>query len=77
MAALLGLGVVLHAWHLGDRSIWFDEGVSIGIAHLPLRDCVRAAANEVNTFLYYFVVRLLSAFSDSVTYLRIILWELK
>lgn len=71
LPALLALGFALRAWELGRDSLWYDEAVSVGIAHLPLREFFRAWANEVNSGLYYFFVRLLIPFGESEIFLRL------
>jgi mannosyltransferase len=71
LSGLLLLGFIVRAWELGRDSVWFDEAVSIGIAHLGWRDFFRAWAGEVNSGLYYLLVRALLPFGESEVFLRL------
>ena len=71
LGGLLLFAFVVRAWELGRDSIWFDEGVSVGIAHLSWRDFFLAWRVEVNSGLYYFFVRMLLPFGQSEVFLRL------
>lgn len=36
LALLLGAGCLLRFWHLGARSLWFDEANTLAVAQAPL-----------------------------------------
>jgi uncharacterized membrane protein len=71
LCALLLFAFIVRGWELGRDSVWFDEAVSIGIAHLPWRDFFRSWIGEVNSGLYYLFVRGLLPFGESEVFLRL------
>jgi mannosyltransferase len=71
LSALLAFAFLLRAWQLGRDSIWFDEAVSIGIARLPWNGFIRAWIGQVNSGLYYLLVRGLLVLGESEVYLRL------
>src|SRR3974377_1043484 len=59
VATISALGAALRFHDLGRRSLWFDEGVSVGIARLDWYNFARILwGREANMALYYLVLRL-------------------
>jgi hypothetical protein len=59
VAMISALGAALRFHDLGRRSLWFDEGVSVGIARLDWYNFARILwRREANMALYYLVLRL-------------------
>lgn len=71
LGGVLLLAFIMRAWELGRDSVWFDEAVSIGIAHFGWGDFFRSWAGEVNSGLYYLFVRALLPFGESEVFLRL------
>jgi mannosyltransferase len=72
LTAIALLALALRLWHLGARSLWLDEGVSIGIARMPWSECFRALyTREANMSLYYFLLHYWSRLGDSEFFLRL------
>jgi mannosyltransferase len=56
---------------LGERSLWFDEGISFGIARLSWANFARLLwEREANMSLYYFLLRIWLWFGGSEFFLR-------
>jgi len=74
LCAALVLAVALRARlsGLGDRSLWFDEGVSLGVVRLPWGTYLAHAwdRNLGNQLLYYLVLRGWRVFGESEWALR-------
>src|SRR5262245_44251303 len=52
-------GLVIRLWHLGDRSLWFDEGASVQFATMPWREWLPFLWHgEANMLPYYLLLRL-------------------
>jgi|SRR5579859_1172703 len=52
------LALLLRLRHLGDGSLWFDEGASVQFATMPLRDWLRFLWHgEANMLPYYLLLR--------------------
>ncbi len=57
--ALLTLaGAGLRAFHLGAQSLWYDEGFSVHLAQMPLREATAWTARDVAPPLYYYLLHL-------------------
>ena len=55
--ALLTLaGAALRAFHLGAQSLWYDEGFSVYLASMPLREATAWTARDVAPPLYYYAL---------------------
>lgn len=66
------LALALRLWHLGARSLWLDEGVSIGIARMSWTEFFRILSiREANMSLYYLFLRGWSLLGDSEFFLRL------
>jgi len=63
-------GAILCFWHLGQRSLWFDEGISVGFARLPWHEMWRAMWEQANMLFYYVGLRGWMFFGDSEFWLR-------
>ncbi len=70
LAAITTAGAVLRFWHLGQRSLWFDEGVSVGFARLPWHEMWLAMWEQANMLFYYVGLRGWMFFGDSEFWLR-------
>src|SRR3989344_2202479 len=75
-AGLLGvivlLGVALRSYHLGARSLWFDEAFSWRLIQFPLPELLTRAAADVHPPLYYILLKLwASIFDTSLLSLRL------
>jgi len=70
LAAITIAGAVLRFWHLGQRSLWFDEGVSVGFARLPWHQMWLAMWEQANMLFYYVGLRGWMFFGDSEFWLR-------
>lgn len=71
LSALLAFAFIARAWELGRDSLWFDEAVSVGIARLPWHDFLHAWIAQVNSGLYYLLLRMLLPFGESEVFLRL------
>ncbi|MDE2489985.1 MAG: glycosyltransferase family 39 protein [Elusimicrobia bacterium] len=71
-AALFAAGVLLRAWLLTRRSLWFDEAVTLAVARAPLSDLVRLSRGDgMLPPLHYLLMHFwLKAFADPVLGLR-------
>src|SRR5512142_752819 len=59
MAAITLAGAALRLYHLGTRSLWFDEGFSAGIALMRWPDFLRINSGySANMALYYLLLKL-------------------
>ncbi len=55
--ALLTLaGAALRAFHLGAQSLWYDEGFSVHLATMSLREATAWTARDVAPPLYYYLL---------------------
>ncbi len=55
--ALLTLaGAALRAFHLGAQSLWYDEGFSVYLATMPLREATLWTARDLAPPLYYYLL---------------------
>ena len=71
LGAILGLAIVACALHIGDKTVWVDEGVSFGITKLSWPDFFKILArHELNMWPYYFVLRIWMNFGISEAALR-------
>jgi hypothetical protein len=58
IAVLTLLALFIRLWHLGDRSLWFDEGASVQFATMPVGDWLRFLWHgEANMLPYYLLLR--------------------
>jgi mannosyltransferase len=65
------LAFALRVWHLGARSLWLDEGDSVGFARMQWHAFLHLLNfREVNMVLYYVFLRGWIHFGDSEAYLR-------
>ena len=72
LALVAVLAFALRAWHLGARSLWLDEGVSIGLARMSWHEFARALyTREANMSLYYLLLRGWARLGDSEFFLRL------
>ena len=53
---LVALAFALGVYHITDRSLWYDEGVSIWVAGMPLAKMIRWTANDIQPPLYYLLL---------------------
>ena len=52
------LALLIRLWHLGYRSLWFDEGATVQFATMPLGDWLRFLWHgEANMLPYYVMLR--------------------
>src|ERR1051325_7228886 len=59
MAAVTVVAAALRLYHLGLRSLWFDEGFSAGIALMKWPDFLRVnSAYSANMAFYYLLFKL-------------------
>jgi 4-amino-4-deoxy-L-arabinose transferase-like glycosyltransferase len=70
--ALLTLaGAILRLFHLGQQSLWYDEGYSVYLAAMTLRDATLWTARDVVPPLYYHILHFWQGvFSDSEAAVR-------
>lgn len=72
LATIGVLAFALRVWHLGARSLWLDEGVSIGLARMSWHEFARAlSSREANMSLYYLLLRWWAHLGDSEFFLRL------
>jgi mannosyltransferase len=58
LAAIVLVASVLRFVHIGQESLWLDEGVSVGIARLPWGDFLKLLwRREGNMAIYYLLLR--------------------
>lgn len=58
LGAITAAGAALRLYHLGTRSLWFDEGFSAGIALMKWLDFLRInSAYSANMALYYLLLK--------------------
>jgi mannosyltransferase len=68
---ILVVAAALRIYMLGARSIWVDEGVSIGIARLPWKAFeIVVTRREGNMTLYYLLLRAWILLGDSEAWIR-------
>jgi mannosyltransferase len=66
------LAFTLRVWHLGGRSLWLDEGDSVGFARMQWTAFLHLMSfREVNMVLYYLFLRGWIHLGDSEVFLRI------
>ncbi len=71
LAAIIALAAVLRFLHIGQESLWLDEGASVGIARLPFQDFLRVLWHrEGNMALYYLLLRGWMVFGSSDAWVR-------
>jgi len=70
LAAIIVVAAVLH-WHIGQESLWLDEGASVGIVRLPWSAFLKLMyEHEANMVLYYLLLRGWMVFGASEAWLR-------
>lgn len=57
LAVIVGAGILMRWWALGDRSLWFDEGYTQWTTTLSLSDLIRAIRFDYTPPLYFMLVR--------------------
>lgn len=60
LAAVVGIAAFARFHEIGRRSLWFDEGATLGMVRLPLGEFLREGWRSVelnNQILYYLVLR--------------------
>jgi 4-amino-4-deoxy-L-arabinose transferase-like glycosyltransferase len=58
LLVILSIAAILRFHHLERRSIWLDEGMSIGMARLSFRGMFQASMHrEINMALYYLLLK--------------------
>jgi mannosyltransferase len=73
VAAATALATVVVLVRLGSRSLWFDEGVTIGLAREPFGDFVqRITDHEVNQSAYYVLFDGWHHLGEDVTTMRLL-----
>ena len=55
-AGLIGLGFLLRLFHLGQQSIWYDEGVSLYLAGQGIGEIIHRTAIDIHPPLYYILL---------------------
>ena len=70
LPAILVLSAVVFSWRLSERSLWHDEGVSYGIASMPISSAMVVMPREPNMLLYYLLLRLWLTLGNSEAALR-------
>lgn len=72
LVLVTALAFALRAWHLGGRSLWLDEGDSVGFARMQWPAFLHLLNfREVNMALYYIFLRGWIHFGNSEAYLRL------
>ncbi|MGC9346595.1 MAG: glycosyltransferase family 39 protein [Anaerolineae bacterium] len=54
---ILLVAFALRIWGLAQHSIWWDEGIGIWLARMPVLESIRWTAGDVHPPLYYIVLR--------------------
>ena len=68
---ILCAAAIFRFYHLGAKSIWLDEGMSIGIARLPWTQFAKLIwAKEANMSAYYVILHFWLKFGSSEFYVR-------
>lgn len=57
LLCILGLAFALRVAGLGDRSIWWDEGIGVWLARMPLLEAIRWTGGDVHPPLHYILQR--------------------
>ena len=71
IGAITVAGAVLRLYHLGTRSLWFDEGFSAGIALMRWPDFLRVNAGySANMALYYLLLKFWMPLGNSDAWTR-------
>jgi mannosyltransferase len=71
LCLITAAAAALRFYALGERSLWFDEGISFGIARLSWADFARLLwEREANMSLYYFLLRIWLWFGGSEFFIR-------
>ena len=71
LTAIVALATIVCALHIGDKTVWVDEGVSFGITQLSWLDFLKILArHELNMAPYYFVLKVWMNFGTSEAALR-------
>ncbi len=71
LAAIVVAAAVLRFIHIGQESLWLDEGASVGIARLPWKDFFHLLwSREANMTLYYLLLRGWMLLGSSEAWLR-------
>src|SRR3989344_2075069 len=69
LAVLIVIGLALRLFLLWDRSIWFDEAVSVQIAHISFGEIFSAIANaEFNPPFYFLLLKAWMFFLPSIAW---------
>ena len=54
---ILGLAFALRVTSLADRSLWWDEGIGVWLARMPLLEAIRWTGGDVHPPLHYILQR--------------------
>src|SRR5512140_1499058 len=72
LIAIILLALALRMWHLGARSLWMDEGCSVGFSRMQWPAFLHLLnVREVNMVLYYLFLRGWLHLGNSEVFLRI------
>ncbi len=62
----------LRFWHIGNRSLWYDEGYTWGVTNLPWAEFFHGLATRAGDMsLYYILFKLWKNIGDSETTMRV------
>jgi mannosyltransferase len=70
LLTLAFLSAIVFSRHLSERSLWYDEGVSVGIASMPPSSALAVMPKEPNMMLYYALLRLWMLLGNSEEWIR-------
>jgi 4-amino-4-deoxy-L-arabinose transferase-like glycosyltransferase len=69
---ILATGAALRLWNIGERSLWLDEGISLGFIGTPIGEMNRLLTLDVHPPLYYWALRGWMAVGEGVTWGRLL-----
>ncbi len=73
LLAILCLGLFLRVYNLGGESLWYDEVISVGLAHMTPAEIIADRAHNVHPPFYFLVLRgWVALFGDSEFAVRLL-----
>ncbi len=69
---ILAGGAALRLWNIDERSLWLDEGISLGFTGTPAGEMNRLLTLDVHPPLYYWTLRAWMAIGSGVTWGRLL-----
>jgi uncharacterized membrane protein len=70
LTLVLSAAAALRLWHLGAKSLWYDEGFTVGMVRLSWSEMLQQIIGQSNMGLYYLLLRGWVLLGDSEWWLR-------